>query len=155
MSQAKEEPRCKEISSLPLIASHIDEWLQNSEEQYATLLPARERPHVLDDYTAGRVIEVFTEQKNDLWRWEEQLWRWKNDDLTGDERQEVERLDGQLAKVRGVIDSILALAEALSEGAIEKFLRKAMLSLAWKFFWASGSCRVRYAPAFSISPSDS
>jgi hypothetical protein len=101
MSQAKEEPRWKEISSLPLIASHIDEWLQNSEEQYATLLPARERPHVLDDYTAGRVIGVFTEQKNDLWLWEEQLWRWKNDDLTGDERQEVERSTGNWPKCAG------------------------------------------------------
>jgi hypothetical protein len=38
-----------------------------SVEQYGNLQQTRERPHVLDDYTVGRVIKVITEQSNDLW----------------------------------------------------------------------------------------
>ena len=133
MPRPDEQPQWQPISRLPLIASHIDEWLINSEEQYATMLPARERPHSLDDYTVGRVIKVFTEQKNDLWLWETQIARWKKDDLTSAQRQEVERLGRQLAKVRETIDSILALAKELSEGTIEKILAKSDFEVGLEF----------------------
>jgi len=37
----------------------IDGALAETQEQYQTLLEARPRPHVLDDYTVGRVTKVF------------------------------------------------------------------------------------------------
>jgi hypothetical protein len=40
--------------------------LESADEQYQTLQLARQRPHVLDDYTVGRVITVFTKQQKDL-----------------------------------------------------------------------------------------
>ena len=51
------------ISRLPLIGSMIDGMLQDAEEHYQTLLQASPKPHVLDDYTVGRVFEVFGSQK--------------------------------------------------------------------------------------------
>jgi hypothetical protein len=129
MSQ-NQEPRWNPISRLPVIATAIDEMLGMAEEQYGNLQQAQERPHILDDYTVGRVIKVFTEQKNDLWLWETQLARWKTDELNAAQRQEVERLDGQLAKVRETIDSILALAKELGEGTIESVLAKSDIELA-------------------------
>jgi hypothetical protein len=63
------------------------------------------------------------------WLWETQIARWKKDDLSAAQRQEVERLDGQLAKVRETIDSILDLAKELSEGTIEKILAKSDFEL--------------------------
>jgi len=99
MSQ-NQEPRWNPISRLPMIATAIDEMLGTAEEQHGNLQQARERPHVLDDYTVGRVIKVFTEQSNDLWLYEEQLARWKKDDLTATQRQEVERLGGQRVQFR-------------------------------------------------------
>ena len=57
-----------------------------SVEQYGNLQQTRERPHVLDDYTVGRVIKVITEQSNDLWLYEEQLARWKKDELIATQR---------------------------------------------------------------------
>jgi hypothetical protein len=101
-----------------------------AEEQYGNLQQARERPHVLDDYTVGRVIKVFTEQSNDLWLYEEQLARWKKDKLTTTQRQEVERLGGQLARLRDAIASILSLAEELKRGTIESVLAKSDIDLA-------------------------
>lgn len=82
-----QEPRWNPISRLPMIAKVIDEMLGMAEEQHGNLRQARERQHELDDYTAGRVIKVFTEQSNDLWLYEEQLARWKKDELTTTQRQ--------------------------------------------------------------------
>lgn len=45
--------------------------LESAEEQYPTLEEARSRPHMLDDYTVGRVVEVYTAQRDDLWLYEE------------------------------------------------------------------------------------
>ena len=64
------QPQWQPISQLTLIASHIDGMLEAAQEQYQTLQPARAKPHVLDNYTVGRVTEVFTAQKNDLWLFE-------------------------------------------------------------------------------------
>ena len=61
------------ISRLPLIGSMIAGMLQDAEEHYQTLLQAAPKPHALDDYTVGRVFEVFGRQKDDLWLFEEQL----------------------------------------------------------------------------------
>ena len=47
------------ISALPLLGSMIDGLLDEVEQQYANLLACRPRPHVLDNYTVGRVIKVY------------------------------------------------------------------------------------------------
>jgi len=68
-----EQPDWQPISRLPLIGSMIAGMLQDAEEHYQTLLQAAPKPHVPDDYTVGRVFEVFGRQKDDLWLFEEQL----------------------------------------------------------------------------------
>jgi hypothetical protein len=118
------------ISRLPEIAGAIDEMLTMAEEQYRTLLAVRERPYVLDDYTVGRVIEVFTAQADDLWLYEEQLRRWQGSELTTTERQDVEEFGGQVVKLRAAITAILALAEELKGGTIERVLEKSDIELA-------------------------
>ncbi len=118
------QPQWQPISQLALIASHIDGMLEAAQEQYATLQPARLKPHVLDNYTVGRVTDVFTVQKNDLWLFEEQLKRWTAHSLTPRQRTEVQRLTTQMAKLRQVITDILALADELKRGTIEQVLGK-------------------------------
>jgi len=113
-----------------MIATAIDEMLGFAEEQYGNLKQVRERSHVLDDYTVGRVIEVFTEQSNDLWLYEEQLTRWKKDEMTTTQQHEVERLGGQLTRLRKKITVILSLAEELKSGTIESVLAKSDIELA-------------------------
>ncbi len=55
-------PQWQPIGKLPVIAYAIDGMLESAEEQYSTLEDARPRPHMLDDYTVSRVVEVYTEQ---------------------------------------------------------------------------------------------
>jgi hypothetical protein len=116
------EPIWQPISRLPLIASIIDGMLADDQQTYATLLEARPKPHVLDDATVARTRRVFTEQQDDLWLYEEQLARWKRLDLTAGQRREVERLAGQLARVREVVAAILALADELAPRTIDRIL---------------------------------
>ncbi len=107
-----------------LVGTMIDGMLENAREQYATLREARPTPHVLDDYTVGRLVEVYTAQRDDLWLWDEQLRRWAGESLNNIRRREVERLHGQMAALRKVVDDILALADELGRGTIEKMMAK-------------------------------
>ena len=122
-------PTWQPITQLPLIGSLIDGMLESAEEQYQTLQQARRKPHVLDDYTVGRVVEVFTTQRDDLWLFEEQLHRWNAQNLTDARRREVSRLSGQLEQLRQVITTILALADELKGGTIEQVLGKSDVQL--------------------------
>ena len=117
-------PQWQPIERLPLIATHIDGMLESASEQYETLQLAKPKPYVLDDYTVGRVLQVYTTQQGDLWLFDEQLRRWECGKLTAAQRQEVERLAGQMLQLHEVISAILRLAEQLQERTIEKVLAK-------------------------------
>lgn len=126
-------PQWQPISKLSLLSTHIDGMLEAAEEQYQTLQLARPKPHVLDDYTVKRVIEVFTVQQNDLWIFDEQLQRWGSQSLTAAQRQEVARLTGQMSRLGQVITDILALAHELKHGTIEQVLSKSDAELGLDF----------------------
>lgn len=126
-------PTWQPITQLPLIALAIDGMLESAEEQERTLQQARPKPHVLNDYTVGRVIAVFTTQQDDLWLFEEQLRRWDAQQLTDAQRREVGRLTGQLEQLRHVIVAILALADELKRGTIEQVLAKSDAELGLEY----------------------
>ncbi len=102
----------------------IDGMLENAQEQYQTLVEARPKPHVLDDHTVGRLVEVYTAQRDDLWLWDAQLRRWSGESLSRIRQREVERLQGQMAVLHTVVDDILALADELGRGTIEQMMAK-------------------------------
>ena len=125
----KKQPQWQPKSMLSTIAKHIDGMLEADIEQYETLLEAKPRPYVLDDYTVNRVIVAFTTQRDDFWLFEEQLKRWLGGPLTTAQRQEVERLTEQMKKLRENSAKVLGLAEELAKGTIEKQLAKSDLEL--------------------------
>ena len=122
-------PQWQPIEQLALLASHIDGMVESASEQYETLQLARPKPFVLDNYTVGRVIDVFITQQGDLWLFDEQLRRWEAGNLTAGQRREVERLAGQMLQLHEVIAAILHLADELKEGTIEKQLAKSDVEL--------------------------
>lgn len=123
-------PQWHSIAKLPLIAQHIEAMLAEDNQQYHTLQEARPRPHILDDHTVNHLIQVYAVQRNDLGLFEEQLRRWKAQaDLTSAQHLEVERCQGQLKRLQEVNSAILALADELKEGTIEKILAKSDLEL--------------------------
>jgi hypothetical protein len=129
----KQQPQWQPLSKLPSLATHIDGWLQAAQDQYETLLPAKARPSSLDDYTVNRVIKVATSQQNDLWLFDEQLSRWSKASLPMQERQEIERLQGQMKMLREQIKAILELANDLSHDTIERVMAKSDAELGLSF----------------------
>jgi len=118
-------PNWQPISTLPKLASMIDDMLESAQDVYHSLQQAQPYgPHVLDDHTVGRVQQVYTTQLNDFWIYEEQLARWKNDAPSSVQQQELARLTTQLATLRHVLTSCLALADKLKDATIEKILQK-------------------------------
>jgi hypothetical protein len=125
----KQQPHWQPISALPLLAESVDGMLESAEEQLPNLQAAQSKPHVMDDYTVGRVTAVYTGQRNDLWIYKQQLTRWEKTQLTLAQRQEVERLKGQVTRLREVLQELLSIAADLKEKTIEKVLGKSDLEV--------------------------
>lgn len=131
--QSRPKVNWQPISALSLIGSMIDGLLDEAEQQYETLGSCRAQPHVLDDYTVGRVIKVYTEQADEVRLYAEQLSRWSGLNLTPAQRQEVHRLSEQIPRIRELIRAILALAAELKGGTIEAVLGKSDLEVGLEF----------------------
>jgi hypothetical protein len=124
-----EQPHWHPIAMLTTTARHIDGMVEADQEQLTTLGEARARPYVLDDDTVNRVKRAFTTQREDFWIFEEQLRRWQALKLTTQQRTEITRLQDQMARLHQINNDVLALAEELSKGTIEKQLAKSDFEL--------------------------
>ncbi len=120
MSERKWHP----ISMLRVIAALSDEQFANANEQYATLSRARDRPHVLTDEIVGRVLRLYTSQREELPLDREQHRRWRKLELSHDEMQEIERLEKQSQEIEVRIGEILALMEEVKSHTIDQVLAK-------------------------------
>jgi len=117
-------PQWQPIEKLSLIASLIDGALDATTEQFEALTEAKQKPYSLDDALVNRAIKAFTDQKDDLRLYDEQLTRWKAQRLTAKQHAEVERLNGQMKKLHTLTTNTLALAEELQELTIERLIEK-------------------------------
>ena len=111
----------------------IDGMLASTEDVYGSLQQTQHRPHVMNDYTIGRVRDVHTTQRNDLWLYEEQLAQWQQAAPALAQATEIRRLQQQLDRLRSVLTTCLALTEELKEGTIEKVLGKSDIEMAVDF----------------------
>ena len=121
---AKQQPIWHPISKLSLIAYAIDGELEAVEENTISLKESLNRPYSLDNALVARVIRVYTEQRDDIWLYEEQLRRWKELSLTPNQQKEVNRLSSQVEKLKKLLDGILSLADELKQNTIETLLNK-------------------------------
>lgn len=115
-------PQWQPITQLPLIAKLIDDQLESVADVYHTLQEAQARTGALDDATVNRVIRVYTEQREGVWLFEDQLRRWATQLLTDVQRREVERLTGQVKTWRETLTDTLTLATELKPYTIERLL---------------------------------
>ena len=83
----------------------------------------------LDNAIVERVVRVYTEEVDLFAVFHEQLDRWCSGPLKVAQRQEVERLRGQLARNRAVDTAILTLADTLKVTTIDAILSKSDLEL--------------------------
>ncbi len=118
------------IGFLPELVPMINGMLESAEDVSQSLQQAEDRPHVMDEYTVGRVREVHGTQLNDLWLYEEQRARWSTADPTLAQRQEIDRLTHQLDWLRRVLTLTLARTDARKEATIEQVMATREIELA-------------------------
>lgn len=127
------EPNWQPISQLPLLTAMVDGVLENTEEQYQTFESVKDRPHVLDDDIVNRAIKLYRAQIDDVRFYEEQFARWLAEPLTEDQRREVNRLNGQLPRIKELSQAILDLMDKMKHGTINRILEKSDLELGLEF----------------------
>jgi len=88
------------------------------------LSPAR-----LDDATVDRVKKVFGVQRDDMWLWEENGRRWQALDLDTATRAQVDGYMSLAAQFAATSTEVLALADEIAGGTINKVMAKSDLEL--------------------------
>ena len=114
-----QSPQWSSVSPLPLLATMIDGMLESAQENHLNLKAASHRPHLLDIYTITRMIRTYTEQQEDLSRYEEQLSYWRNEELNPDQHYEVQRLTSQVGRLCKTLNALLTLAGQIKAGTNE------------------------------------
>ena len=123
-------PNWQPLSMLPTFAEMVSAQLDEVETQRQTLREAQKQPHVLDDYTVGRVLKVYGEQQEFMWVYEAQLERWQKESLNRTQRQQIEKMTQQLKQIKPGLSEILEMAEDLKGKTIESILNKSDTELA-------------------------
>lgn len=134
----QDTPQWRPLSWLPTIAPVIDGMLAADHEQWDTLQAARDEPWRLDDALVARLIRVFTEQREDLALYDEQIRRWSFGNATPAQRRAIERLENQLHALHQVNADLLALAAELKEGTMEQQLAKSDAEWGLEFLLGGG-----------------
>lgn len=123
-------PNWQPLSMLPMMTEMVSGMLDEVNTQLQSLRAAQKKPHVLDDYTVGRVLRVYGEQQDFLWVYEGQLGRWQKETLSATQRQQTEQMAIQLAQLKPGLSEILAIANDLKGKTIESILAKSDAELA-------------------------
>jgi len=126
----KVTPNWQSLSALPIMAEVISEQLADVRQQLQNLQAVQSRPHVLDDAMVKRLLQVYGEQQDFLWVFDEQVMRWQREALTPEQRQQLENMAQQLIELNTVLSEILAIAETFQGKTIDYTLSKSALELA-------------------------
>jgi hypothetical protein len=122
-----QQPNDLPLSQLPLIAAMTRDILAHTEKQHRTFLDVADKPHVLDDALVQRAQRAFRTQLDDLGLYENQCQRWLKQSPTPAQRQQIETVQAQVARVRELTEAILALLTQIEAGTINKVLGKSDL----------------------------
>jgi hypothetical protein len=121
MGKNRENLNWQPLSFLPQISNMIDGMLDAAQETYEPL----RQIEVHDDFTIKRIFEVTGQQIEDEWMYDKQLEKWSDlPDLKTAQRDEIQRLQGQMVELKKVNRKILAIAEDHKDKTIEKVLGK-------------------------------
>jgi len=110
------------ISEMPLIASMIDDALDDTRIHLETLTQARTRPHVLDDATIDRSKQVHTEQLEFVDIYAQQISRWRTERPSAGRVRELDRMEAQNQHLRAVTAQVIALGRELRKGTINRIM---------------------------------
>ena len=123
------EPNWQPVTAVTMMAGMLTGQLAANREQLELLGRARREPRLLDDATVDRVKKVFGVQRDDMWLWEENGRRWQALDLDTATRAQVDGYMSLAAQFATTSTEVLALADEIAGGTINKVMAKSDLEL--------------------------
>jgi hypothetical protein len=131
------------LREMPLIASMIDDALEDTREHTKTLAEARIQPHVLDDATVDRVERVHAEQLEFVDIYAQQISRWRTEKPSAGQTRDLDRMDDQNQQLRTVTEAVLTLAGELRKGTIDRIMGMSDIELGLQTLLRGGSATSR------------
>lgn len=120
----KQEPNFHPISAFAMINSVIDQMLENTEEQYETLLKVKDRPYSLNNEIVNRIFKLYKEQLELLKPYEIQSKKWKELSLSKEQEENIKKYDYKISEIKEMSIEILEFAEKFKDFTIERLLEK-------------------------------
>ena len=110
------------IGVLPALIELLEQQLVDAGTQLNNLQRCIGRPHVLDDETLDRVVRLYTDQRDFLNIYREQIVRWTSEGTTPQQNAAFERFSALIVDVDSALGEVLTLATKLSPGTLDKVL---------------------------------
>ena len=129
----------KPITFLPVFAQMLRGLVQNTQDQYESLLNAQTRPYVLDDQLVERLLKLYRSQQEEELLWKQQLGLWQDLTLTETQRREINNLAGQTERLTDLNQKVLDLVESLAPHTMNKLLAKDEAELGLEFLLGSSA----------------
>ncbi len=108
----------------------VDEKLAQAQKQITNLEKCKDRPHILDNKTVQRLIDVYSQEKQIV----KHLMITSRTTLQGElsyaDRQTMKLVDGDIHMLDKACDQILFLADHFKEHTIDKMIKKTDVDLA-------------------------
>ncbi len=90
MNFMKREQTWYPIEKIALFESTVADGIAATEENYATFLEAKNKPHVLDDSIIDRAIRLYRRTVEDVGYIDQQNTRWRKGTLTASQQDRVD-----------------------------------------------------------------
>ena len=118
----KRKPIDRPISYLSLFATALNGDLSSVKEQYEALLPAKDKPSVLNDEIVDRIIRLHEEKKEFIANYKRQFALWRKEKLHPKQLIILEDLEEKLPALETINEQVLALAYEIQPYTIDKIL---------------------------------
>ena len=122
MSSPRQQQSWHPIEKLQMFEEMLEDSMTATEENYATFLEAKSRPHALDDSMINRAMKIYAEQIEYVNCYDNQLNRWKKGPLTPNQREKVDGLAIGNKRRRELTENLISLLKELKKGTINRIL---------------------------------
>jgi hypothetical protein len=126
------------LDMLPVFLEITDGQLGEARIQLDNMHAAKTKPHVLDDDTVNRIIDVYTKQNSDLWVQDEQCSKWIQQNPTQSQLQKINDLKLSIAELKKANTKIIEICKDISSKTIDKILDKSDMEVALDFLMNEG-----------------
>ena len=133
MSKTEQEMCWYPIEQISMFETVIAEQIEDAEECYANFLKVKDKPHILDNATIDRAIQIYTERMEFIEHYDRQFARWRVvANLTHFQHSRLDALSFRNKYHRTKVEELLFLIKEVSVGTIDQIMEVNDLELALK-----------------------